>query len=477
MSPKGEIERETPIAPTPIKEYKVWMKKNTELKTILTLGFPLLAGRLSHYFHNVTDSMMLGHYREGSSELAAVAVAGMFVWIFNTFLWPLGSGVQAISTRRAGEESLKENSSFNSIGQVLDNGLLTALAVAFIAIGGSFSAYFFIPRLIEDTEVAALALQYIDIMRWAFIPFGLSMVLQRFLSSAHKAGYVMFASLLSNSLNILLNYILIFGKLGFPAMGIEGAAWGTVISQIIALIFMLIVFSIDKYFRRYGALHFRMIDLSLIKNILRLAFPMALQNSMAFVVLLIYESMVEDHGAMYLAAIHVAFSVFRINKTIVGGFAHAGAILVGNALGASDQKKADAIVRINYAIGLVIGVLAFCFFFFIPETMAKAFSNRQETLFTISKALRFFSVFYLIEIIGFSFELIFVNNGWAKFVLKSEIVNNWVFIIGFSFLMNFLFPGNYYLVWLGFGLYQVFHSLALHWGYLSKRWLKVKVET
>jgi len=126
---------------------------------------------------------------------------------------------------------------------------------------------------------------------------------------------------------------------------------------------------------------------------------------------------------------------------------------------------------------LAIGVLAFCFFFFIPETMARAFSNQPETLATIAKALRFFSIFYLIEIIGFSFELIFSNNGWAKFVLASKMVTNWVFIIGFSFLMNLLFPGNYYLVWLGFGIYQVFHSIALHGGYLSKRWLKVKVET
>ncbi|MBI9098074.1 MAG: MATE family efflux transporter [Spirochaetaceae bacterium] len=452
------------------------MKKNSELKTILILGFPLLAGRLSHYFHTVTDSMMLGHFKEGSQELAAIAVAGMFIWIFNTFLWPLGNGVQAITTRREGEESIKENRSFHHIGEVLDNGLFTALLVAFVAIIGSFSAYFIIPFLISDTHVADLALQYINIMRWAFIPFGFTMVLQRFFSSIHKTRYVMFASVLSNGLNILLNYFFIFGKMGFPALGIEGAAWGTVISQVVSLGYMLLVFLTDRSIYKYRALRFKKIQVSLMKNIIRLAFPLGLQNSMFFIILLLYESMVENQGAMYLAAIHVAFSAFRINKTIVGGFAHAGAILVGNALGAGDYQKARKVVRTNYQLGLVIGLLAFCFFFFMPETLAKAFSSNRETLATMAEALRFFSFFYLAEIIGFSFEMIFGNNGWAKFVLYSELMTNWVFIIGFSFLMNLLFPGNYTLVWLGFGLYQIFHSLILHGGYLSKRWINVKLE-
>jgi Na+-driven multidrug efflux pump len=72
--------------------------------------------------------------------------------------------------------------------------------------------------------------------------------------------------------------------------------------------------------------------------------------------------------------------------------------------------------------------------------------------------------------------MVFIGNGWGKFVLFSEFTTNFIFILGFSLLMNLLFPGNIALIWLGFGLYQVVHSGILHYGLRSGKWLKVKVE-
>lgn len=451
------------------------MNKKNDLKKIILLGFPLLLSRLSHYFHTVADSMMMGHYKDGSSELAAIAVAGLFMWIIYTLLWPLGSGVQALTTRKEGEESLKDDKELNHIGQILDNGVITSLLVGFIALVISYSAKFIFPFLLKSVIVQDLAIQYVRIVRWSIIPFGFTMVLERFLGSVHKTTYVMIAGLITNGLNILLNYIFIFGKLGFRAMGIEGAALGTLISIVVSLIFLISVFIVDTDLKKYHIFLFNKIKTSTMWNIFKLSYPITIQNSAAFITLLIYESLVEGYGPIYLAAIHVVFSSFRINKTLVGGFAHAGSILSGNAIGANDKSRAKRIVKLNYVIGLLIGTIAFCLFFFFPRFISMAFSNDPATMNIIAEALRFFSIFYFFEIIGFSFEVIFVNVGWSKFILLSEFTTNILFIIAFSFIINWLFPGNYRLIWLGFGLYQIAHSAMLHFGYFSKRWLHIKI--
>jgi len=452
------------------------MVKKREIKAIYTLGLPLLLGRLSHYFHQVTDSMMMGHYRDGSLELAALAMAGLLVWVFNTFLWPLGNGVQTVATRREGEEGRQRDPQWARIGMVLDNGIVVTLLVGSLAFVLSFTAPFWLSRLLKNEEVLALAITYIRIMRWSFIPFGLIMVLSRFAGAVKRARYVMISSTLSNLLNVVLNYLFIFGKGGFPQMGIAGAALGTLISQIVGLVYLLAVFLWDPYFKEYQLFQFKGLRISTMSNILRLAAPPMVQNIFAFVVMMLYESLVERVDPYYLAATHVAFSSFRINKTLVGGFGHAAAILVGNALGAGEKDKAVDIGRSSRIFAFSIGSLAFGVFFFFPHIVAQAFAGDSESIEVIARALRFFAPFYFLEILGFSYELIFNMNGWAPFTLKSEVATNLIFILGFSQLMAYFYNQNILLIWLGFGLYQLFHSLILHLGYWSRGWIEAKAE-
>ncbi|WP_028972967.1 MATE family efflux transporter [Spirochaeta cellobiosiphila] len=452
------------------------MKRRYEFKTILLMGIPLLFSRLSNYFHQVTDSMMMGHYQQGSDSLAALAMAGLFIWVFNTMLWPLGSGVQAVCTRREGNEKLKPQPDLTLVGLVLDNGILLVSTIALIAMFLSLSAPFFMTILLKDDNIRTIALEYIRILRWTFLPLGLSAVMQRFLGAVHRPRYVMISSILSNVLNIVLNYFLIFGKGIFPQLGITGAALGTLISQCIALIFLLTVLKIDKYFAKYEVFHFKKMNFKMMQNIFRLAYPIALQNGTAFIVLMIFESFVGNVGSAYLAATHVVFSSFRINKTLVGGFGLAASIHVGNALGEKNTDQAIRYARTSKVFAYIVGMLVFIAFFFFPEVMARAFSSEGDTIAVIAKALHFFAPFYFIEILGFSYELIFVSNGWSKFVLLSEMFTNVVFIIGFSYLASIIVPGNIYYIWLGFGLYQLFHSFIIHGGYYSRKWLLARTE-
>jgi MATE family multidrug resistance protein len=108
------------------------------LRRVLILGFPLLFGQIMRYLHQIADSAMLGHFGDGSAELAAVGIAGLFTWILNTFLWPLSQGVQAITARRYGRQDHENEASRFFTGEAFDNAVVTALYAAVVAMGVSF---------------------------------------------------------------------------------------------------------------------------------------------------------------------------------------------------------------------------------------------------------------------------------------------------------------------------------------------------
>ena len=440
----------------------VKMRKN--IQRILLLGFPLLASRLSNYSHQVADSIMMGHFRDGSLELGALAVAGLFIWVLNTLLWPLGNGVQAIVCRRAGSKG--ELSRPENQGTVMDHGILAAVSFSLLAVAGSFLARPLFNRIINDDQIIELAMVYVGILRFAFLPLGVQLMIQRFFNSIQKPRYAMIVSFLTNGTNIFLNYIFIYGKLGLPEMGIAGAALGTVLSSWTGCFYMLIVAYQKKYREPYRFFQTRKLDYVLIKNIVKQALPPAIQNMLAMFIMLLYEALVENTGVVYLAATHVVFSAFRINKTIVGGFSHGASILVGNELGSENKEGARQVIHACYLIGLFIGALVFLTAFFFPEVIARIFVASDTSLETVTMALKFFAPFYFMEIIGFSFEMVFISNGNGKFVLFSEFTTNILFILIFPLLALNFFDGDAQMAWLGFGLYQVTHSLILHGGFL-----------
>lgn len=450
--------------------------KKSVLKKVIILGIPLLFGQLTHYFHQITDSAMMGHFGDESLELAAIGIAGLFTWILNTCLWPMSLGVQSIAARRYGKQDHDNEKSRHFTGEVLDNGIITSLYAAVLALIISFSAPFVLKALLDTSEIIELALQYIRIMRYALIPTGLYFILQGFFAAVNRTKYVMYSGLISNLLNILLNWIFIFGKLGLPAMGIRGAALGTVLSYTISFLFLAGIILFGGYKNKYRLFHFDHFIPGMQKDIVKVAFPPAVQNVIALSIFMVYQTIIENYSTVYLAATHSIFAYFRLNKTLISGFARSASILAGNALGRKDKEEAQSIIS---ASGLVAGSVALfvaILTFFFKTQIAYIFTNDPETIEAIAKALHFFIPFFFIEALGYSFEMVFTGNGYGKWVLFSESFTNFVFILGTSLLAYKLFPDDIRYIWFSFGLYQIGHASLMIIGYLRKQWLHIEVD-
>ena len=444
-----------------------------DLKSILKLGTPLLAGSLSGYFLQLADTIMVG--RLGTESLAAIAIAGLLTSIFFVLAWPITVGTQTIASRRYGRETL-DSSLSPATGEILLHSFSVGIAFGLTSFFLAFFSKPLLTLLLKDQKLIALALSYINIIRWVFPLVGLYASMTGFLSAVNRTSVIMVATLSSDLLNILFNYILIFGKLGFPAMGIRGAALGTILAQSIGFIYLILYIALSREMKKYHALKRRKLKPELLWGIVRFSLPVMIQNFFALAIILIYESIIGNIGAIYLAVTHIVFSIFRINKTIVGGLARGAAILVGNSLGRREEEHATHYILACELIALVIGIVVMGVTLIFPGSVIRIFNGDAATILTGIKALHFFAAFFFIEIMGFSFEMIFTHNGWGKYVLFSEFTTNVLFILGTTLLTVKVLGTGIYGAWLGFALYQVFHALILTGGFLSKRWLLIKVE-
>lgn len=469
------------------------------IQAIGKLGFPLLFGQLAHFVHQIADSAMLGHYGEDSLELGAMGIAGLFTWMLMTLLWPLSTGVQGLASRRFGRqqtpkpvdqtpssdhhldrfptqnlEQTNHSQSFKT-GEVLDTGLLVAMIAAGLAWVISLSAPWILGFLVDNQQIRTLALQYIEVMRWALIPNGLFFVLQGFSGAINQTKPVMISGLLSNLVNVFLNWIFIFGNWGFPALGIQGAALGTALSAVISAGFLFFVAFRQAWPSHYGVFRSRSFAPKVARGIVETGLAPCIQNFIALGIFLVYQTLIESYGPIYLAATHSMFAFFRLNKTIIGGFARSGSILAGNALGRKDYAQAETLATSAGLLGAMIAIIIASGALLFRDSIAQVFSPNPQVQQVMGQGIIFFVGFYAIEALGYTFEMIFTGNGHGKYVLASEFSTNIIFILGATLLSRYFFPEQILWAWLSFGLYQLVHALLMIRGWLSRSWLASKI--
>jgi MATE family multidrug resistance protein len=219
---------------------------------------------------NVADKAMVGHL--GMEQLAAISMASLFFYVTAVMVWPISIGSQAITSRRFGRlndaaENEKEKL-YSFTGQVMDNGIITGAVLGVIGIFIYQCAPFVLSKLITDKALIPYSLSYLSIMRWVLPIIGISSAFTGFLGGIRKTQIIMIATLIPNLLNILLNYIFIYGKLGVSPMGITGAALGTVIANGFAPIMLIIYILRSKSIRKYQVFHFKKLDITMIKRII-----------------------------------------------------------------------------------------------------------------------------------------------------------------------------------------------------------------
>lgn len=323
-----------------------------EFRYNLSLSFPVILGLLGHTIVQLVDNIMVGQL--GTTELAAISLGNSFVFIamslgigFSTALTPLVAKADGEKDRTMAQ-------------RVLSHGvvLCTILGVSLFLL--VFSARKLMYHMGQPPEVVSLAFPYLKWVAASLIPLIIFQAYKQFTDGLSRTRPAMYATVFSNLVNISLNYLLIFGYGGFPAMGVEGAAIGTMIARSTAVVFILFYIQFHAMFEGYSLkIGWKNLRLGLFKKILSLGLPSALQMffEVAFFTMAIWMSGILGKNAQ--AANQIALNLSAMTFMFAMGLGVVAMIRVGNQLG---MKAYTDLRRIAISLFLLIGLfdVVFC---------------------------------------------------------------------------------------------------------------------
>jgi MATE family multidrug resistance protein len=306
-------------------ELKIHFKKN------FFLAYPVVLSQLGHILVSVADSVMAGQL--GTLPLAAASLGNS---LFNVLLM-FGLGISfSITPLIAGADG-KNNRT--RIGLLLLNGLVLNLLTGGFLIGLYYVAAPLVPLLGQPENVVELALPYIQILFFSLLPLMVFQAFKQFAEGLSLTRQAMYISVFANLLNVGLNYMLIFGKLGAPALGLNGAAWATLIARILMGAMMVTyVFSARRfdYYRHF--FRFRHLSLPYMRRIFLFGLPISLQMIFEMGAFGFSAIMIGWLGAKELAAHQIAINISAVTYMMASGIAAAATIRVGNHLGRKDPR-------------------------------------------------------------------------------------------------------------------------------------------
>lgn len=207
------------------------------------LAYPVVLSQLGHVLVGTADSVMVG--RVGTEELAAVSVANAVFSVTMMFGIGVSFGLTPLIAQSDGEGNLRAGMRFLKHSFVV-NVLFGLLLFGILLFGGII-----LDILNQPKDVVALAKPYLAIIGFSLLPFMVFQTFKQFAEGLSLTKQAMYITLSANLINILLNYVLIFGKLGFEPMGLVGAGWATLISRIVMAVAMVIFVKYFKVFSVY----------------------------------------------------------------------------------------------------------------------------------------------------------------------------------------------------------------------------------
>jgi MATE family multidrug resistance protein len=343
-----------------------WKNYRGELLSTLKLAVPVIIGQLGQVMMGIVDSLMVG--RLGTVPLAASSLSNSMFFL----ILVVGIGVsQAITPLVAESVGAKEP---EKCGSWLQQGLLVCLGSGIILAAITIGMAGIIPYLNQPEAVTPRAMVYLRIMGLSVLPIMLFQAFRQYSEGLAIMWPAMMITLAANGLNVFLNWIFIFGNLGFPAMGLEGAGYSTLGTRTIMTIVMIFYVLEARRYKKYHAPLFSLryrIDWPMIREIIRIGVATGFQYFFEVGAFSGTAVIIGWMGAESLAAHQIALSAAAFSFMFAIGVSAAAAVRVGNAKG---QKKAGGIRKAGFSaflLGAVLmamfGILFVLFRFTIPR--------------------------------------------------------------------------------------------------------------
>ena len=438
----------------------------TFLRLLFSLALPISLQGLFTSSMAVIDILMIGQLHDAA--VAAVGIANQFVFIFFVIQFGVHSGIAIFTAQYWGKKDLSR------IHQLSGLGMLAGFAIAAVFAG---AALFFPSAVISlfsnDAQVIGLGAGYLRIMGFAFVPFCITFSFMTNMRSMGFAGVPLLSSFIAVIVNIVLNYCLIFGNLGFPAMGVTGAAIGTCAAKLIETALLTAIIYLKPYPLAASVKKMLAFDFAFVRRVAATCWPVFLNEFFWVTGVSMYKLVYARMGTESIAAVNIVATLEEFLFVPFFGVFHAGSILIGNSIGAQNDTRAFAygkfmlLSQLPMAIGAGLGLI-------LCRDFILGFYNISPTAYD--------NAYYLMLTTGLIFWTkttnfttvvsVFRGGGDTKFGFLMDLSAVWCIGVPMAFVGAFVFHWPVYGVMALIALEELFKLMIGLPRFFSKKWIK-----
>jgi putative MATE family efflux protein len=313
---------------------------------VVAIVVPIIVQQLVTNVVNLLDNVMVG--RVGTLEMSAVAIVNQLIFIFNLCIFGGLAGAGIFSTQYAGAKDYKGVRYCFRVKFIISILMVVLSLIVFLQFSAPLISMYFAEGTSAADAAATLthATNYLNIMLFGLLPFAISQVFASTLREMGETRLPMIASISAIIVNLVFNYILIFGHFGFPKLGVSGAAIATVMSRYVEMLIIVIVTVIrrKKYVfiqRAFKSFH---VPKTLCKQILFKGMPLLVNEFLWSAGMAILLQCYSARGLSVVAAINIANTVNNLFNVVFLSMGNAVSIILGQHLGANEIKEAKSSV-------------------------------------------------------------------------------------------------------------------------------------
>ena len=409
------------------------IKEKTFYKSFMILALSLALQNLLTYGVNMMDTLMLGRYSQNA--MGGVSLCNQIQFLLQMLVVGAGEGAVVMGSQYWGRKKLEPIP--HIIGVALRFGGALAVLLFILVFGWPNQI---LSLLSNDPAVIAEGAKYFSIIRYTYVIFTITNIL---VASLRSIGVVRIGYMISGStlvINVCLNYLLIYGNLGFPEMGVRGAACATLIARCVELI---IVIWFLKYRENVLNLNLRKllhIDTSYVRDYMKVSLPVLINQALWGVAQMVQTGILGHLGGDVTAANAISVQVYQVLSVVCYGAASAAGIVVGRTIGEGNEKKLHPLVTTLQGLFISIGLCSGLAIFLLRGPILAAFGGTlTENAYRLSRQ---FMLVLAITTVGTSYQMacdngIIRGGGDTAFSAKMNLISMWGIIVPFSAMAAF----------------------------------------
>jgi putative MATE family efflux protein len=366
-------------------------------RQIIRIALPISLAILVPQVNFITNNIFLGNYSQHA--LAVASITGVYYLIFSMIGFGLNNGLQTLIARRAGENRPEE------IGKIFGQGVFIALIIAAVGILLTwFVAPAILRQVIHETEIAEDAVEFLRIRIWGLPFLYIYQMRNALLVGTNNSRYLVSGTLAETLTNILLDWLLIFGRFGLPELGLDGAAIASIIAEFTGMLIFIVIHykGISRQFSLFRHFSWDRVNAKMISSI---SMPLVFQLAISLISWEFFYILIEHHGQTALAVSNVMRNIFGLIGCVTWALAATSSSMVSNIIGQGKSDRVNEliwkIIKISTGLSLCMAILINIF----PRVLLSVYGQDEAFIVMAIPVVRVVTV----AMVLMSFSVIWVN--------------------------------------------------------------------